>query len=138
MPAEPHWPHASLVMKIVQGGMEGNQKMVVAYTELLIQKLRRDGVTRQADLMQQSLDVHLGLREPVLVRSMADTPGGATAPQCPKGCGLMGTFFDGWRCNHCGETASEYLAKIEADPRRAAALQRARDRAAGVEGTKNG
>lgn len=75
MPAEPHWPHASLVMKIVQGGMEGNQKMVVAYTELLIQKLRRDGVTRQADLMQQSLDVHLGLREPVLVRSMADTPG---------------------------------------------------------------
>jgi len=75
MPAEPHWPHASLVMKIVQGGMEGNHKMVVAYTELLIQKLRRDGVTRQADLMQQSLDVHLGLREPVLVRSMADTPG---------------------------------------------------------------
>ena len=83
MPAEPHWPHASLVMKIVQGGMEGNQKMVVAYTELLIQKLRRDGVTRQADLMQQSLDVHLGLREPVLVRSMADTPGVAcTRPVC--------------------------------------------------------
>ena len=31
--------------------------------------------------------------------------GVAPAPQCPKGCGLMGTFFDGWRCNHCGETA---------------------------------
>lgn len=31
-----------------------------------------------------------------------------------------------------GVPASEYLAKIEADPRRAAALQRARDRAAGV------
>jgi len=75
MPAEPHWPHASLVMKIVQGGMEGNPKMIVAYTELLIQKLRHDGVTRQADLMQQSLDVHLGLREPVLVRPMADAPG---------------------------------------------------------------
>lgn len=71
MPAEPHWPHASVVMKIVQGGMEGNQKMVVAYTELLIQKLRQDGVTRQADLMQQSLDVHLGLREPVYVKPMA-------------------------------------------------------------------
>ena len=35
-------------------------------------------------------------------------------------------------------SASAYLAKVEADPRRAAALQRARERAAGVEGTKNG
>ena len=34
-----------------------------------------------------------------------------------------------------GVSASAYLAKVEADPRRAAALQRARDRAAGVEGT---
>lgn len=34
-----------------------------------------------------------------------------------------------------GVPASEYLAKVEADPRRAAALQRARDRAPGVEGT---
>ena len=102
---------------------------------------------------------------------LLDPAGVAPAPQCPKGCGLMGTFFDGWRCNHCGETArgvsalptpklcpgcaqyhgrndcpvgwlapaepygvpaSEYLAKVEADPRRAAALQRARDRTAGV------
>jgi len=31
-----------------------------------------------------------------------------------------------------GVPASEYLAKVEADPRRAAALQRARERAAGV------
>lgn len=31
-----------------------------------------------------------------------------------------------------GVSASAYLAKVEADPRRAAALQRARDRAAGV------
>ena len=75
MPAEPHWPHASVVMKIVQGGMEGNRKMVVAYTELLIQKLRQDGVARQADLMQQSLDVHLGLREPVYVTPMAAPDG---------------------------------------------------------------
>lgn len=85
MPAEPHWPHASLVMKIVQGGMEGNHKMVVAYTELLIQKLRQDGVTRQADLMQQSLDIHLGLREPVYVRPMADATAGVrvAAPSVP-------------------------------------------------------
>lgn len=81
MPAEPHWPHASLVMKIVQGGMEGNHKMVVAYTELLIQKLRQDGVTRQADLMQQSLDIHLGLREPVYVRPMADATAGVATDQ---------------------------------------------------------
>ena len=39
----------------------------------------------------------------------------------------------------CGVPASEYLAKVEADPRRAAALQRARDRAAdGVKGDGNG
>ena len=36
---------------------------------------------------------------------VAANDGVAPAPQCPKGCGLMGTFFDGWRCNHCGETA---------------------------------
>ena len=35
-----------------------------------------------------------------------------------------------------GVSASAYLAKVEADPRRAAALQRARDRAAGVPVTK--
>lgn len=33
----------------------------------------------------------------------------------------------------CGVPASEYLAKVEADPRRAAALQRARDRTPGVD-----
>lgn len=75
MPVEPHWPHAAIVMKIVQGGMEGNRKMVVAYTELLILKLRDDGVTRQAELMRQSLDVHLGLREPVYVKPMEGTAG---------------------------------------------------------------
>ena len=37
-----------------------------------------------------------------------------------------------------GVPASEYLAKIKADPRRAAALQRARDRAAGVQEVPRG
>ena len=37
-----------------------------------------------------------------------------------------------------GVPASEYLAKIKADPRRAAALQRARDRTPGVKGEGNG
>lgn len=56
-------------------------------------------VTRFAlslDALAAMVDIAMKLRSP---------DGVAPAPQCPKGCGLMGTFFDGWRCNHCGETA---------------------------------
>ena len=50
----------------------------------------------------------------------------------PEGC-ICGLTV-GWLApaEPYGVPASEYLAKIEADPRRAAALQRARERAAGV------
>jgi len=72
-------------------------------------------------------------------RRAAGVPALPTPKLCP-GCAQYHGRNDcpvGWLApaEPYGVPASEYLAKIEADPRRAAALQRARDRAPGVEGT---
>ena len=70
--------------------------------------------------------------------------GSCAVRQCPRPTEEPLELTPAWPlkpCQHMGTEppaagvpASAYLAKVEADPRRAAALQRARDRAAGVEG----
>lgn len=78
----------------------------------------------------------------ITTRGKADTwpAAGVSALPTPKPCPGCAQYHGrndcpvGWLApaEPYGVPASEYLAKIKADPRRAAALQRARDRAAGV------
>ena len=90
-------------------------------------------VTRFAlslDALAAMVDIAMKLRSPDGVSALP------TPKPCP-GCAQYHGRNDcpvGWRApaEPYGVPASEYLAKIEADPRRAAALQRARDRTPGV------
>ena len=51
--------HLIEVAKIIEGGMRGDKKMVKAFTELLCEKLKKEGNQSEAELLIKRLDIKL-------------------------------------------------------------------------------